>query len=151
MPRSWLCLLGLSAFLNGYAVAAPANLWGAIASSYDTLYEAHGISNKSAYDAFQEALMACRKQAKGQDCFAIANVQNGCTAWAVDRQGHWGWSEFVSTSPSPEALALLQKNAIDHCSKNSEPDLPKCQVVRMICTGSNLPRKVNPAASEITH
>jgi|GEM_PF-3785190 len=151
MPRSRLCLLGLSAFLSGHAAAAPANLWGAIASSYDTLYEAHGISNKNAYEAFQEALMACRKQAKGQDCFAIATVQNGCIAWAVNRQGHWGWSELASISPTPAALVILQKNAIDHCIKNSEPDSPKCQVVRMICTGNNLPREANPVSTDITH
>src|SRR5689334_16422107 len=65
---------------------AAAAQWGVIASTYDTLRETHVISESSLNDALFEAVQTCRKQTPGQDCFAVATVQDGCLTWAVDRR-----------------------------------------------------------------
>lgn len=111
--------------------------WGVIASTYDTLREIHVISDGNLNEALHEALQACRKRRPGQDCFAVATVQDGCIAWAVDRRGHWGWSQLTGVRHSPEALAAMEQKAVDQC--NLDPDAGRCRVVRTICTEDREP------------
>lgn len=115
--------------LSPNAFAGP---WGVIASTYDTLREYHVLSEGTLQDALQEAVQICRKQTPGQDCFAVAAVQDGCIAWAVDRRGHWGWSQSLGARPNAEALVQLHKKALDQC--NQDPDAGRCRVVRTVCT-----------------
>lgn len=129
MKRSYrFCMLGLVLVME----QANAAQWGIIASTYDTLREVHVISDGNLGEALQEALQSCRKKKPVQDCFAVAAVQDGCLAWAVDRRGHWGWSFLSGVRHSPEALANMERKAVDQCLL--DPESERCRVVQTICT-----------------
>lgn len=117
----------LSLFCGQSAVAAQ---WGAIASTYDTLRETHVIGS-SRNESLQEVVQVCRKQNPGQDCFAVAAVEDGCVAWAVDRRGHWGWAHARGVR-SPDMMQMLEKKAVDSCRR--DPDAGRCRLVRTVCT-----------------
>lgn len=122
------CLLALT-LLPGYARAAQ---WGVIASTYDTLRETHVIGEGNLNDVLQEAVQSCRKNRPGQDCFAVAAVQDGCVAWAVDRRGHWGWSQLNGLRQSPEAVSAMERKALEQCSQ--DPEAGRCRIAHTICT-----------------
>ena len=122
----------LSAGTLTLSSTAAAAQWGVIASTYDTLRETHVISETSLNDALFEAVQTCRKQTPGQDCFAVATVQDGCLTWAVDRRGHWGWAQTPGARPGSEGLLAMERKALDQC--NQDPDAGRCRVVRTICT-----------------
>lgn len=133
-----LCLLALTGSFFMAQKAQAVVLWGAIASSYDTLTEAQAIGDRSLYDTLQEALASCRSKARGQECFSIATVASGCVAWAVDRKGHWGWAQNTGGPQTPEASLEIQKKALEHCNKNNPSETQKCQVVRTLCTDEGI-------------
>lgn len=111
--------------------------WAVIASSYDTKWEAAYTSNKSLYENLQEAIASCRQLSKGQECFAVATVRDGCLAWAVDRRGHWG---FAFASPGDEMFAAgieeLHQKAVDNCRQDALNSQASCQVVKSLCTAN---------------
>jgi hypothetical protein len=126
--RYRFCMLGLLLLME-HANAAQ---WAVIASTYDTLQETPVISDGSLNDALQEAIQTCRKKRPGQDCFAVAAIQDGCIAWAVDRRGHWGWAQLAGVRHGPEALAAMERKAVEQCLQ--DPDAGRCRIVRTACT-----------------
>ncbi len=106
--------------------------WGVIASTYDTLREFSVVSEASLKESLHEALQTCRKGRPGQDCFAVATVQDGCIAWAVDRRGHFGWAQLPGVRHSAEALAAMERKAVEQCLQ--DPDAGRCRAVQTICT-----------------
>ncbi|MDQ3232651.1 MAG: DUF4189 domain-containing protein [Pseudobdellovibrionaceae bacterium] len=125
---SRFCMLGFVLMME----QANAAQWAVIASTYDTLREMHVTSDGNLNDALQEAIQTCRKNRPGQDCFAVATVQDGCIAWAVGRRGHWGWAQLVGVRHSPEALAAMERKAVEQCLQ--DPDAGRCRAVRTACT-----------------
>jgi hypothetical protein len=129
MKRSCrFCMLGLLLCANQVHAAQ----WGVIASTYDTLREFPVVGNGSLTETLQEAIQVCRKKRPGQDCFAVAAVQNGCLAWAVDRRGHYGWAQQQDTRQNPEAIAGMERKAVEQCLQ--DPDAGRCRVVQTVCT-----------------
>ncbi len=106
--------------------------WGVIASTYDTLREFSVVGDGPLTETLQDAIQLCRKKRPGQDCFAVAVVQDGCIAWAVDRRGHYGWAQMQGPRPGAEAIAALERKAVDQCLQ--DPNAGRCRAVKTICT-----------------
>jgi hypothetical protein len=129
MKRTYrFCMLGLLLIAEQVCAAQ----WGVIASTYDTLREFSLVSEATLTETLQEAIQICRKKRPGQDCFAVAAVQDGCLAWAVDRRGHYGWAQLRGVRHSPEVLAGMERKAVEHCLQ--DPDAGRCRVVQTVCT-----------------
>jgi cytochrome b len=129
MKRNYrFCILGLVLLVEQVQAAQ----WGVIASTYDTLREFAVVSEASVTETLQEAIQTCRKKRPGQDCFAVAAVQDGCLAWAVDRRGHYGWAQLSGVRHSAEAFAALELKAVEQCLQ--DPAAGRCRVVRTLCT-----------------
>jgi hypothetical protein len=129
MKRTYrFCLLGLMLCTDQVHAAQ----WAVIASTYDTLREFAVVSEASLTETLHEAIQTCRKRRPGQECFAVAAVENGCLAWAVDRRGHFGWAQLHGVRHSPEAFAALERKAVDQCLL--DPNAGRCRVVQTICT-----------------
>jgi hypothetical protein len=122
------CMLGLMLCAEQVYAAQ----WAVIASTYDTLREFAVVSESSLTETLQEAIQTCRKRRPGQDCFAVAAVEDGCLAWAVDRRGHFGWAQLRGVRHNAEALATLERKAVEQCLQ--DPQAGRCRVVRTICT-----------------
>lgn len=106
--------------------------WAVIASTYDTLREFPLVGNGTLTETLQEAIQVCRKMRPGQDCFAVAAVQDGCLAWAVDRRGHYGWAQLKGVRQSAEAVTTMERKAVAQCLQ--DPDAGRCRVVHTVCT-----------------
>lgn len=131
MKRAYrFAMLGLGLILIAEQVDAAQ--WGVIASTYDTLREFSVVSESSLTETLQEAIQICRKKRPGQDCFAVAAVQDGCLAWAVDRRGHYGWAQLRGVRHNAEALAGMERKAVEQCLQ--DPAAGRCRVVQTICT-----------------
>lgn len=129
MKRTYrFCMLGLLLGANQVHAAQ----WGVIASTYDTLREFSVVGDGTLTETLQEAIQICRKKRPGQDCFAVAAVQDGCLAWAVDRRGHYGWALLQGARQSAEAMATMERKAMEQCLQ--DPAAGRCRVVRTICT-----------------
>ncbi|HET9235703.1 MAG TPA: DUF4189 domain-containing protein [Oligoflexus sp.] len=122
------CLLGMLLCANQVHAAQ----WGVIASTYDTLREFSVVGDGTLTETLQEAIQICRKKRPGQDCFAVAAVQDGCLAWAVDRRGHYGWAQLKGSRLNTEAMATMERKAVEQCLQ--DPESGRCRVVKTICT-----------------